>query len=67
MSQPKITINRKTCISCGTCVAIAPKTFELDDKMIAVVKSGLLDNIKTIQDAASSCAVSAITVEIIKD
>lgn len=67
MAQPVIKINRKTCISCSTCVCIAPKTFELDKDMIAVVKKGPLDNLKTIQDAADSCAVSAITVKVPKD
>lgn len=67
MVQPVIKINRKTCISCSTCVCIAPKTFELDKSMIAVVKSGPLDNIKKIQEAADSCAVCAITVESAKD
>lgn len=66
MAQPVIKINRKTCISCSTCVCIAPKTFELDNKMIAIVKDGPLDNLKTIQDAADSCAVSAITIESAK-
>lgn len=67
MAQPVIKINRKTCISCGTCVCLAPKTFALDKNMIAVIKSGPWDNLKTIQDAASSCAVCAINVKVSKD
>lgn len=67
MAQPIIKINRKTCISCGTCVSLAPKTFELDKNMIAKVKNGPLDDLKTIQDAVDSCAVSAITLEVTKD
>ena len=67
MAQPIIKINKKTCISCGTCVSLAPKTFELDKDMIAKVKDGPLDNLKTIQNAVDSCAVQAITIDSAKD
>lgn len=59
-----ITIDRSKCISCGTCSAIAPKTFELDKDLISVVKDqGPYDDEKTIREAAESCCVEAITIE----
>lgn len=62
--QPKITINRKKCISCGSCTIIAPQTFELDKDLIGTVKEGgPLDNLKTIQEAADGCPGRAITLE----
>ncbi len=60
----KITIDRSKCISCGLCSEIAPKTFELDDKMICIVKSeGPYDNLNKIKEAIESCAVQALTEE----
>lgn len=63
----KITIDRSKCISCGTCTALAPKTLELDDDLIAVVKekNGTpYDSEKTIKELPDSCAGGAITVEV---
>lgn len=60
----KITVDRTKCISCGLCLELAPKTFELDNKMICVVKSeGPYDNLNKIKEAVDSCATEAIKVE----
>lgn len=58
-----IEIDESKCISCGTCVALAPKTFELDKKLMSVVKPGPNDSAKVIIEAAQSCAVEAITIK----
>lgn len=58
-----IEINRSECISCSSCVFMAPNTFELDKDMISVVKEDSKDNPQTIKDAASSCPTQAITVK----
>ncbi|OGE36511.1 hypothetical protein A3A14_01070 [Candidatus Daviesbacteria bacterium RIFCSPLOWO2_01_FULL_43_38] len=58
-----IKINRKTCISCSACTVSAPKTFELDNKCISMVKPEPNDNPKTILDAAQNCPVEAIVIE----
>lgn len=57
-----IKINRTECIGCGTCSALAPKTFELDGKMICQVKNEPHDPSKIILEAAQSCATDAITI-----
>lgn len=57
-----IKIDRSLCISCGTCTAIAPNTFELDENFAPRVKPDSNDSLKTILEAARSCATSAITV-----
>lgn len=62
-SKYKIKIDKDKCIGCGTCSAIAPKTFKLDSDNKAVVKKGDLDDDKTILQAAQSCAVLAIELK----
>lgn len=57
-----IELNQKTCISCGTCSVIAPKTFEQDSNYITILKSNPGDSDKKILEAAQSCAVDAITL-----
>lgn len=61
-----IKIDRKACIGATTCTAVAPKTFEMDDQNIAVVKEGTaadLDDLDTILAAAQACPVFAIIIE----
>lgn len=58
-----ITIDQGDCISCGTCVALAPKTFKLDNNLKAMVKSDSEDNIQSIIEVSSNCAVNAIKVK----
>jgi ferredoxin len=60
----KIEIDRELCIGCGTCVSIAPETFELDSEGKSTVKNLKGNDEAIILDAAKSCPVSAI---IIKD
>lgn len=60
----KIIIDRANCISCGLCAELAPKTFEMDDQMISIVKSkGPYDTVAKIKEAAQSCATEAITIK----
>jgi ferredoxin len=60
----KIKIIRKECIGAGTCVVLAPNTFELDDKLIAVFKKGnKKDSDTDIIAAAKSCPVLALILE----
>lgn len=59
-----VKIDKSRCLSCGACTVIAPKTFELDEKMMIKVKSsGPYDNPKTIKEAIEGCPVEAIKVE----
>lgn len=63
----KIIIDKNLCIGCGTCVAIASKTFKLNEDGKAELidlpagKAGPMgDEEKTIKEAIDSCPVTAI-------
>ena len=58
----EIRIIRNKCIGAATCVVYAPSTFDLDDKNIAIIKSGEWDKLEKIIAAAQSCPVVAIEI-----
>lgn len=63
-----IKIDRSKCISCGTCSALAPNTFEMDSDLIAKIKDhGPYDNEETIKSAQASCSGGAITIEVMQE
>jgi len=54
-----VKIDKELCIGCGTCVALAGKTFEMEgDKAIIIDENG--DDEDTIQMAIDSCPTLAI-------
>jgi ferredoxin len=53
-----VKIDKKLCIGCGTCVAIAPEIFDLGKDGKAYVKNPKGKG--NIQDAINSCPVGAI-------
>jgi len=57
----KITVDQDTCIGCGTCVALAPKSFKMTDdgKSLPLEPAG--DDEATIQQGIDSCPVNAIS------
>jgi len=60
----KFWVDRNLCIGAATCVAVAPKTYVLDDEAKAVVLSSTdEDTDQTLIDAARACPVAAIIVE----
>lgn len=60
----RVKVDRAKCIGCGTCVVIAPKTFELDKEGKSVVKNSNFETDKeNIQNAADSCPAGAILIE----
>ena len=60
----KPVVLRDKCIGAASCVAVAPKTFKLDDQNKAVViqATGDLDTDEAILLAAQSCPTAAIEV-----
>lgn len=58
----KVSVTREKCIGAGSCEAIAPNVFKLDEENIATVISqdGNTDDEKLL--AAQSCPTNAITV-----
>ncbi|MEM2918445.1 MAG: ferredoxin [Candidatus Altiarchaeota archaeon] len=53
-----VKVDREKCIGCGTCAAICPEGFELDDEGKAKVKN---PKAKCVDEAISSCPVEAIS------
>jgi len=58
----KLVVDPNLCIGCGSCVALAPKTFSLDENSgKAKVINPAGDTPEVIQSAIDSCPVQAIT------
>lgn len=62
----KIKIDRTLCIGAASCVALAMKTFALDDENKAVIIDEAGDDVETIRLAAESCPTKAIILENIE-
>ncbi len=57
----QIKIDRNLCIGAATCVAIAPKAFNLDNEAKAILlPTAEEESDQTILEAAKSCPVAAI-------
>jgi len=61
----KVKIDKDKCLGCGTCVAIAPEVFEIDESGKSKVKEGvdLEKNKDLIIQAKDSCPTQAIEIE----
>lgn len=60
----KINIDQEKCIGCGSCTAVCPDVFELDDNSKARLKQGKEEaDDKNAQEAADICPVQAIEIE----
>jgi ferredoxin len=59
----KVRVDRELCKGAGSCVAIAPEVFQLDDddKAVVIDMRGTTDD--TIWEAAESCPFDAIILE----
>ncbi len=58
-----ITVDRDLCIGAASCVAVAPKTFALDNEAKAIfLPSGSEDTPENILDSAKACPVAAIII-----
>ena len=71
----KVKVDQSLCMGCGTCVGVAPKTFELDNQAKSVIKKKdgikteefvnyyeINDTEKNILNAAKSCPANAIVI-----
>lgn len=60
----KVWVDRNLCIGAATCIAVAPKTFALDNEAKAIIlETANEDEINTIIDAAKACPVAAVIIE----
>lgn len=58
-----VTVDRNLCIGAATCVAVAPKTFALDNEAKAIIlDTATQDSEQTIIDGAKACPVAAIII-----
>lgn len=55
----KIKVDRELCTGCGTCVALCPASYKLDEEN----KSVVLGESDCAKKAADACPEGAITVE----
>ena len=62
MGKYKVSVIRNKCIGAASCVAIAPKVFQLDkeNKAVVISQDGNTDDEKLL--AAQSCPTAAIVV-----
>ena len=82
MAKYKVKVDRDLCMGAGSCVAVAPKTFELDSEGKAVIlkKDGsknetsdfsnhteIDDTEENILNSARSCPVNAIIIVEVDD
>ena len=56
----KAVVDKEKCIGCGTCVALAAKSFKLGDDGKAQAISPAGDDEETVKSAIDGCPVSAI-------
>ena len=62
----KITVDRDLCIGAASCVALAVKTFALDNENKAIILSDDQDTAEAIRLAAESCPTKAIILHDIE-
>ena len=61
MSKIKIKFVRADCIGCGTCVAICPENWKMEEGKAKPIKTEL-DEIGNNQAAADACPVNCIHI-----
>lgn len=60
----KVWVDRDLCIGAATCVAVAPKTFLMDEEAKAIIiDTADTEDDATVIDAAKSCPTAAIVIE----
>lgn len=59
----KVRVDRNLCIGAGSCVAVAPKAFALDNEAKAIVlPTAGEENDQTLLEGAKACPTAAIIV-----
>lgn len=59
--MPKPIVNEELCIGCGTCEALCPKVFKIEDGKSKVIAEDCGDC--DCAEIVSSCPVNAISLE----
>ena len=58
-----IKVDQEKCIGCGTCSALCPAVFELNNSFKAFVKDGANIDLPCTEDAKDACPVEAIEIK----
>lgn len=61
MSKPKV--NQEVCIGCGTCEALCPEMFKVENGKSQVISESCEAASCDCNEAVTSCPVSAISME----
>jgi len=59
--MPKAIVNEELCIGCGTCEALCPKVFKVENGKSKVISKDCADC--NCEETAGSCPVKAISIE----
>jgi ferredoxin len=60
----KVWVDRNLCIGAATCVAVSPKSFQMDNEAKAVIVRTIdEEELENIIEAAKACPVAAIFIE----
>jgi|YNPMSStandDraft_1061717.scaffolds.fasta_scaffold103144_2 ferredoxin len=60
----KVWVDRNLCIGAATCVAVSPKSFQMDNQAKAVIVRTIdEEELENIIEAAKACPVAAIFIE----
>jgi ferredoxin len=59
----RVEVDRDRCVGSGTCEALAPAVFEVDDDgVLAVLREPAEDEIPDVRDAVHACPTRALTL-----
>ncbi len=58
----EVRVDRTRCIGAKSCVYAAPRTFELDDQLIATVIDPQANPLPALLEAAETCPTGSISV-----
>ncbi|HKL16965.1 MAG TPA: ferredoxin [Patescibacteria group bacterium] len=62
MSKFKVIINKEACIGCGSCEAVCPGNFKMENGKAKAIKE-VIEDTKCSQMAAESCPTDAIEIK----
>lgn len=60
--MPRIKVDQNFCIGCGTCVALCPQVYQLNNQGKAEVKEKANYSACEIQETVDSCPAGAISL-----
>jgi ferredoxin len=64
INKVTVTVDRNLCIGAASCVAVAPKTFALDNEAKAIfLDTAPEESFETLMDSAKACPVAAIIIQ----